>query len=188
MKINNKISKNLVVLVNRNGQPIGVEDKESAHRKGLLHAAFSVFIFNTHGQLLLQQRALTKYHSPGLWSNSCCSHPLYKEKFTAAAKRRLQEELGIQCSLTKVCIKTYKLDVGQSMYEHEYNQIFFGIFNGSPLPCKEEVENWRWVEFDELIRELQSSNENYTSWFAWLCEELSNEVSEFISKIKQKTV
>jgi isopentenyl-diphosphate delta-isomerase len=154
-----------VILVNKNDKEIGREDKMKAHREGKLHRAFSVFLFNKRGKLLIQKRAKSKYHSPGLWSNTCCSHPRPDRKLENEVKRRLKEEMGIVgCDLREVFSFTYNLKVGD-LIEHEFDHIFYGTFEGNPKPNPREVEDWKWVDLLELKKDIKENPEKYTAWF-----------------------
>jgi len=153
-----------VILVNEKDEEIGVEEKIKAHREGKLHRAFSIFIFNKKGELLIQKRAKSKYHSGGLWSNTCCSHPRPKEGLMEAAKRRLKEEMGIECELKEIFKLIYKVKVGK-LIEHEIDHVFVGKFDGKPKPNKKEVEGWKWVSLKELEKDMKENPEKYTEWF-----------------------
>ncbi len=153
-----------VILVNRKDKEIGREEKIKAHKEGKLHRAISVFIFNRRGETLLQQRAKAKYHSGGLWANACCSHPLPNEDLREAAKRRLKEEMGINCGLKEIFCLIYKAKVG-GLIEHEFDHIFIGKFEGKPKPDKKEVGDWRWLSKEELKKDLKERSENYAPWF-----------------------
>jgi len=158
--------KEFVVLVNHNGKKIGVAEKIEAHRKGLLHRAFSIFLFNEKGEMLLQQRAKNKYHFAGLWSNACCSHPRPGERILLAAKRRLKEELGIDCSLNKAAhILYYFYDRKSKLTEYEFDYIFTGNFTGQIDFNRREVEKIRWISVSKLKREMKSAPEEFTPWF-----------------------
>ena len=154
-----------VVLVDQGDRPIGVMEKMLAHQKGLLHRAFSVFIFNDQKEMLLQKRALSKYHSPGLWTNACCSHPNPAEANLDAAKRRLNEELGFTCELSEIGSFTYKSDFDNGLTEHEYDHVFFGSYSGPILPNIDEVTDYRWISIPELEDELISFEDTFTTWF-----------------------
>jgi isopentenyl-diphosphate delta-isomerase len=155
-----------VVLVDENDRPLGTTGKLRAHTEGLLHRAFSVFIFDARGRLLLQQRAPDKYHSGGLWSNTCCSHPHPGEAPLQGAQRRLPEELGFCASLSPVLQKTYRLPVGDNLTEHEYTHVFAGTAAAPEIDAAAaEVADWTWLAPDALRRELQRHPERYTSWF-----------------------
>lgn len=153
-----------VILVDNNDQEVGVMPKLEAHQKGLLHRAFSVFLFNSKGQLLLQQRAAEKYHSAGLWSNTCCSHPLPGEPTEDAATRKLLQEMGIKADLKPVFNFTYKVKVENELMEHEYDHVFFGNFDGLPVMNPDEVQNWKYISLKDLELQMILHPENYTEW------------------------
>jgi isopentenyl-diphosphate delta-isomerase len=153
-----------VVLVNERDKALGTMEKLEAHRRGVLHRAFSVFIFNRAGRLLLQQRADGKYHSAGLWTNSCCSHPRPGELLHAAAQRRLREELGIQCAIGEEFSFIYKADVGNGLIEHELDHVFFGVHDGPLFPDPAEVKDVRWMRMNDLADDLRTAPERYTAW------------------------
>lgn len=153
-----------VVLVNEHDQALGQVGKLEAHQRGLLHRAFSVFVFDPRGRLLLQQRAAGKYHSAGLWTNTCCSHPRPGEEILNAAGRRLQEEMGIRCSLEPVFSFMYKEDVGQGLVEHELDHVLFGVYQGPIAPAAEEVAAYQWMRLHDLADDLRTSPERYTRW------------------------
>ena len=154
-----------VILVDRMGREIGTQEKIQAHREGNLHSAFSIFIFNAVGELLLQRRAQTKYHSGGLWTNTCCSHPRPGESFYRAAKRRLNEEMGFDCELTGLFSFIYHTQLDNSLFEHELDYVFAGYYNGQPTPNPDEVDDWKWMNVSTLKQEVQETPENYTYWF-----------------------
>jgi len=154
-----------VILVDEFDTAIGTMEKMEAHEKGLLHRAFSVFIFNDNKQLLLQQRALHKYHSAGLWTNTCCSHPRPNESTLVAANRRLKEEMGMNCQLSHKSQFIYKTNFENGLTEHEFDHVFFGTSNENPLINKEEVENYVWMNINEIISDIKKHPEKYTSWF-----------------------
>ncbi|MDY0907321.1 isopentenyl-diphosphate Delta-isomerase [Pedobacter sp. CFBP9032] len=154
----------LVILVDTNDSPIGQMEKLEAHQKGELHRAFSIFIFNTKGELLLQQRALDKYHSGGLWTNTCCSHPRPGEDNLAAANRRLKEEMGMKANLTPAFSFTYRAEFESGLIEHEYDHVFFGKSDLLPVINKEEVEQYKYINLDTLKQELLLYPDHYTPW------------------------
>jgi isopentenyl-diphosphate delta-isomerase len=156
--------KESVILVDADDNEIGTMQKMEAHVLGKLHRAFSVFIFNTKGELLLQQRAIDKYHSGGKWTNTCCSHPRMGETTLAAAHRRLKEEMGMECQLTYAFNFTYRADVREGIYEHEYDHVYFGVTNTIPAPEPEEVSAYRYMNMKVLENELQINPELYTEW------------------------
>lgn len=159
------MNKGHVILVNEKDEWQGTMEKMQAHREGALHRAFSIFILNDKNELLLQQRALDKYHSPGLWSNTCCSHPMPGESTIAAAHRRLQEEMGFDCELKQEFTHRYKADVGQTLIENEFDHIFTGSYNGEIVINTEEANAYSYVSIDEIRKELETKPENYTAWF-----------------------
>lgn len=154
-----------VILVDSNDNPIGLMEKIEAHKKALLHRAFSVFIINDNGDLLLQQRAASKYHSPLLWTNTCCSHQREKETNIEAGKRRLQEEMGFTTELTELFSFIYKAPFDNGLTEHELDHVMIGKYNNNPIINKEEVENWKWTPIKEIANDLRLYPENYTEWF-----------------------
>jgi isopentenyl-diphosphate Delta-isomerase len=153
-----------VILVDAQDREIGTADKLQAHVDGLLHRAFSVFIINVRGELLLQQRNPDKYHSGGLWSNTCCSHPRPGEAIARAAARRLQEEMGLEGALEPAFSCTYKVRLGD-LWEHEYLHVFVGYSDQDPLPDPNEVSGWRWAAPDALAADVENRPECYTYWF-----------------------
>lgn len=153
-----------VVLVNERDEETGTMGKLEAHQQGALHRAFSVFIFNRAGRLLLQQRADGKYHSAGLWTNSCCSHPRPGETLRSAVRRRLREELGIRCTVEEEFSFTYRADVGNGLVEHELDHVFFGHYDGPLQPDPAEVQDLRWMRMNDLADDLRTSPERYTAW------------------------
>lgn len=154
-----------VILVDENDQPVGLMEKMEAHRKALLHRAFSVFIFNQKGEMLLQQRAISKYHSGGLWTNACCSHPFPEEDTADAASRRLKEELGFEASLEKLFHFTYKADFDNGLTEHEFDHVFAGIYEGSIVPDPAEVQDYCFKSLSSIKNSLESHPAKYTAWF-----------------------
>ncbi len=154
-----------VILVDNNDRSIGTMEKMEAHRKGLLHRAFSVFIFDTHGNMLLQKRASAKYHSGGLWTNSCCSHPRPGEDTLAAANRRLQEEMGFATDLEKIFDFVYKADFNNGLTEYEFDHVFLGIYNGVIAPNPDEVCEYNYLSLDKIQESMQTDPALYTAWF-----------------------
>lgn len=161
-----------VVLVDQNDEPVGVGEKLSVHLEGKLHRAFSVFIFNSQGQMLLQRRGVRKYHSGGLWTNTCCSHPRPGEAVLDAAQRRLFEEMGIACELEKVFDFIYEAKLDQDLIEHEFDHVFFGHFDGEPKLNLEEASDYKWVDMETLMQEVESHPERFTVWFQKILEKL----------------
>lgn len=154
-----------VILVNERDEAIGVMGKMEAHKKAVLHRAFSVFIFNSKGEMLLQQRALNKYHSAGLWTNACCSHPQPGEDSLPAALRRLNEEMGFQTSLEKAFDFIYKTSFDNGLTEHELDHVFIGEYEGSIFGNKQEVNDYCFKDMLELRESLQRHPQKYTAWF-----------------------
>lgn len=156
--------KEQVILVNEQDEMLGTMEKYEAHRQGLLHRAFSIFLFDAEDRVLLQRRARTKYHSASLWTNTCCSHPRPGEQLLRAAERRLREEMGLSAQLELRFNFTYKADVGNGLIEHELDHVFFGRTNDTPRPDPTEVQDWRYAEVDELSAELEAHAERFTPW------------------------
>lgn len=154
-----------VILVNENDEQIGLMAKQEAHEKALLHRAFSVFVFNDANELMLQQRAMHKYHSPGLWTNTCCSHQREGESNLEAGKRRLEEEMGFVTELKETTSFIYKAPFDNGLTEHEYDHIMIGTFNGEPSINKDEVAAWKWMPLEEVREDIDSNPKEYTAWF-----------------------
>ena len=154
-----------MVLVDENDRQTGVCEKLETHRRGLLHRAFSVIVKNDGGQILLQQRAAGKYHSPGLWANACCGHPGAGEDVSAAAQRRLGEEMGFACELYPGRQHIYCADVGGGLTENEYVHVFFGRFNGAVVPNSAEAADYQWWDADPLLADVAASPDHYSAWF-----------------------
>jgi len=161
-----------VILVDQNDNALGTCEKLEAHRRGLLHRAVSAFVFDGAGRHLLQRRAEDKYHSAGLWSNACCSHPRPDESVAEAVGRRLREEMGIVVPLLPLLRFTYHAKLGDGIIEHEVDHLFIGTFDASPAPDPAEVSEWRWIAADHLEAELALAPENFTSWFRILLPEV----------------
>jgi isopentenyl-diphosphate Delta-isomerase len=161
-----------VILVDHDDVPLGFDEKLRVHRNGTLHRAFSVFIVNSAGEMLLQQRALDKYHSGGLWSNSCCSHPRPGESTLAAAHRRLREEMGIACALRPVYSFVYRAELDGGLIEHEYDHVLVGQYDGDPQPDPVEVAGWRWATPADIAQRLESNPDRFSAWFRLLFPEL----------------
>lgn len=153
-----------VILVDENDVQIGLMPKLEAHQIGVLHRAFSVFLFNQKGELLLQKRADDKYHSRGLWTNTCCSHPRLGEELNSAALRRLKEEMGMTCELKFVFSFIYKAKLDQDLIEHEFDHVFFGISDQIPVINKSEVQDWKYVNMKSVKNDIQQNPTNYTEW------------------------
>jgi isopentenyl-diphosphate Delta-isomerase len=166
-------SVNEVILVNERDEPTGTMEKMEAHRKGLLHRAFSVFVFNSRGEMLLQQRAEKKYHSGGLWTNACCSHPLPGEHTPDAANRRLREEMGFATKLDEVFDFVYRHRFENGLIEHEYDHVFTGFYEGMIAPDADEVQDYCYLPMPKIEESLRRNPEKFTAWFLLAFERIS---------------
>ncbi len=154
-----------LILVNENDDVVGSMEKMEVHERGLLHRAFSVFIFNKKGEMLLQKRATKKYHSGGLWTNACCSHPCEGEATEPAAHRRLREEMGFDTVLKKSFSFVYKAHFSNGLTEYEFDHVFTGTYDGEIRPAPEEVSDYKYIPMGELQQDLLQNPQNYTAWF-----------------------
>lgn len=154
-----------VILVDVNDNAIGTMEKMEAHYKGVLHRAFSILIFNTKGEMLIQKRADTKYHSAGLWTNACCSHPKPGEPLEVSAKERLKHEMGVDANVAFSHKFIYRTELNDDLVEHELDHVFIGTFDGQPKINPEEVADWKYVNFQDLRKDVQMNPQNYTPWF-----------------------
>lgn len=159
-----------VILVDENDNQIGLMPKLEAHEKAVLHRAFSVFVFNKNNELMLQQRALHKYHSPGLWTNTCCSHQRNGESNLQAGKRRLEEEMGFVTELKETTSFIYKAPFDNGLTEHELDHIMVGYYENEPIINKEEVEDWKWMPLETVKTDIELNPELYTAWFKIIFE------------------
>lgn len=155
----------MVIQVDEKDNEVGLVPKMDAHRKGVLHRAISILIFDSHGNWMLQKRADGKYHSAGLWTNACCSHPLPEETDEAAANRRLYEEMKLSCDLEKKFSFLYKAEFENGLIEHELDHVFYGICDDMPDPDPAEVSEWRMISPSDLALEIAGQPENFTEWF-----------------------
>ncbi len=167
-----------VILVNEQDEQIGVMEKIEAHEKALLHRAFSVFIFNDAGELMLQQRAANKYHSPLLWTNTCCSHQKVGESNIEAGKRRLQEEMGFTTDLKDVCSFIYKAPFDNGLTEHEFDHVLTGIYNQQPNLNPDEAEAYKWVKLEDVKNDIEKNPDIYTAWFVIIFEKFYDFISQ----------
>lgn len=167
------MSQNLI-LVDEHDHSIGLLNKKDVHELGYLHRAFSIFIFNTKGELLLQQRADNKYHSANKWSNTCCSHPVDGESIENTLQRRLYEEMGINCNLTFAFKFTYKIPLENNLIEHEIDHVYMGVINQLPNPSKDEVKNWCYMNLIDLENDLINNENKYTYWLKICFEDVKN--------------
>lgn len=154
-----------VILVDSQDNELGVMEKLEAHEKGILHRAFSIFLFNSKGEMLIQQRAMSKYHSPGLWTNACCSHPAPAETILDAGKRRLQEELGLSTVLVDAFKFEYRESFDNALTEHELDHVLVGYTDDSPILNSDEAKDYRWVDLSDLLVEISLNPELFTVWF-----------------------
>lgn len=163
-----------VILVDSQDAPVGIMEKLEAHQKGVLHRAYSIFLFNDKNELLLQKRAANKYHSADLWTNTCCSHPAPGEHLSASAQNRLIEEMGITTSLQPLFSFTYKTEFSDGLIEHELDHILIGRVNASPLPNPAEVSDWRYTNMDDISKEINDNPDSYTFWFKEIYKRVFN--------------
>ncbi|MCS3553447.1 MULTISPECIES: isopentenyl-diphosphate Delta-isomerase [unclassified Sphingobacterium] len=159
------MKRNKVILVDEQDHVVGEMDKMEAHEKGILHRAFSIFIFNTKGQMLIHQRANEKYHGGGLWTNACCSHPQLDEDIEESAKERLQFEMGLQCELKRVFSFIYHTPVENNLIEHEYDHVLVGYTDREPVPNVNEVINYKWIDRLDLLQQIAAEPDAFTYWF-----------------------
>ena len=155
----------IVILVDNNDNEVGFMEKIEAHRRGMLHRAISVFIVDSEWKWILQKRAYDKYHSMGLWTNTCCTHPAPGESNLDAANRRLKEEMGIRCSLEELFSFVYREKLDNELTENEFDHVFFGISDKDPVINASEADDWEKISFDELHGDIQKNPDNYTYWF-----------------------
>lgn len=167
-----------VILVDSNDEPIGLMPKMEAHEKALLHRAFSVFVINSKDELMLQQRAIEKYHSPGLWTNTCCSHQRDGEGNIEAGLRRLQEEMGFETPLEYLFNFIYKAPFDNGLTEHELDHVMLGRYEGEPNINPEEVASWKWMHIDEIHADLIKNPATYTIWFAIIFDRFYKHIKE----------
>lgn len=154
-----------VILVDKQDRAMGTMEKMEAHQKGLLHRAFSVFVFNDKGEMLIHQRALHKYHSGGLWTNACCSHPREEEETMNAAHRRLKEEMGFDCDLHEAFSFIYRAELDNELIEHEFDHVFIGNYNQHIDPNPEEVADYKYVDLHSLKKQIDQNPRQFTEWF-----------------------
>lgn len=167
-----------VILVNENDEPIGLMPKMEAHEKALLHRAFSVFVMNGKGETMLQQRAKDKYHSPLLWTNTCCSHQREGESNIEAGKRRLKEEMGFTTELKELFSFIYKAPFDNGLTEHEFDHVMIGSYDGTPNINPDEVANWKWMQPDAIKKDMAENPENYTAWFKIIFERFYDHITQ----------
>lgn len=166
----------LIVLVNEKDENIGSVGKLEAHQKGLLHRAFSIIVWNDQNEILIHQRAFGKYHSEGLWTNTCCSHPKLEETVLEAAHRRLQEEMGFDCVLEQKFHFIYQVELENQLIEHELDHVLIGKFNENPTPNPEEVKDFRWITLPELKNEIAKNPSEFTFWFKEIIQNFEDKI------------
>lgn len=171
------MAEELVILVDKDDQKVGLMPKMEAHEKALLHRAFSVFVFNDKNELMLQQRAFSKYHSPGLWTNTCCSHQRDGETNIEAGKRRLQEEMGFVTELTEITSFIYKAPFDNGLTEHEYDHVMVGHYNGDPNINPDEVAAWKWMPLEAVKHDIEQQPNLYTAWFKIIFEKFYDHIN-----------
>lgn len=177
-----------LILVDENDKPWGKLEKQLVHELGLLHRAFSVFIFNSKGELLLQQRADEKYHSGGLWTNTCCSHPRFGEETSWAIERRLEEEMGLTCKTDFAFSFIYKTKFENGLTEHEYDHVYFGKTDDLPFPEKSEVKNWMYISIQNLEEDIIAHPKNYTEWVKICLPEVKKHFIKYSENISNNLV
>ncbi|MDO8260296.1 MAG: isopentenyl-diphosphate Delta-isomerase [Candidatus Magasanikbacteria bacterium] len=160
-----------IILVDENDKQIGTSEKMAVHEAGKLHRAFSILIFNSGGELMLQKRVSEKYHCGGLWTNTCCSHPRPGESLVTATSRRLQEEMGFDCELKEIFSFVYKIRFANGLTENEFDHVFVGKYDGQPIINPSEVSDWRWVKMSDLIDDIHQNKADYTPWFCRIIDE-----------------
>ncbi len=163
-----------VILVDEKDNPVGIMEKLEAHRKALLHRAISVFIINSSGEWILQKRALDKYHSQGLWTNTCCTHPAPGESNIDSANRRVIEEMGIDCKLRELFSFVYKEKLDNELTEYEFDHVFTGIYDNDPVINTSEVDDWKKVSYNDLHKDILENPDNYTYWFKELYKNVNS--------------
>ncbi len=171
-----------VILVDTHDTPVGQMEKMEAHLKGELHRALSVLVFNSSGEILLQQRAFSKYHTPGLWSNTACSHPRPGEDSLEAATRRLNEEMGFTTKLSNSFDFVYKAHFDNGLIEHEYDHVFIGTFDGIPVVNPDEANDFKWISPAVLMEDIRSSPGTYTVWFRIIMEKMEDRFPELFEE------
>ena len=161
-----------IILVNENDYQVGAMGKLETHEKGLLHRAFSIIVKNDKGEIMLQKRALGKYHSGGLWTNTCCGHPRDGEELIFAAHRRLKEEMRFDCPLRGIAVFTYQADLDKGLKENEFLHVFVGEYSGTPVLNPEEADGWKWITRNDLDRDVANNPDSYTYWFKIVLEKI----------------
>ena len=164
-----------IILVDKDDIQIGTMGKLEAHEKGLLHRAFSIIVKNNKGEMMLQKRAIGKYHSGGLWTNTCCGHPRDGEELISAVHRRLKEEMGFDCPLNEIFSFIYQADLDKGLKENEFLHVFSGEYNNAPVLNPLEADGWKWITRDELDRDVENNPNSYTYWFKIVLEKIKED-------------
>lgn len=173
-----------IILVDESDNEVGLCEKMEAHRLGKLHRAFSVFIFNSKNELLLQKRSQGKYHCGGLWSNTCCSHPVQGEDLQSSAESRLEDEMGLSCGLSKIFHIIYQAHFSNGLVEYEYDHVFAGQTDGTPSINKAEVDDWKYMGIDELRKDIIDNENRYTPWLRFILDKMAE--IEFFDCLAEK--
>lgn len=168
-----------VILVDELDKVVGLMEKMEAHEKGLLHRAFSIFVLNSNNELLLQKRASHKYHSGGLWTNTCCSHQRKNETNLEAGRRRLHEEMGMECELHEMFSFIYKAELDQDLTEHELDHVMIGRSDTMPVINADEVEEWKYMPLEDITLDMQENGHHYTEWFKIIFQRFMNESNKY---------
>lgn len=175
------MEKEYVILVDENDRKTGTCEKLEAHQKGLMHRAFSIFLFNKEGEFLIQQRADEKYHTPGLWSNTCCSHPRPDEEMEEALQRKLFQEMGIYSQVEKVFDFAYRADFDNGLVENEVDHVYFGEYNDAPNPNPAEIQSWKYSSFEEIKNEIEQDEASFTPWFKLVFERVNEHYKKMMA-------
>jgi len=162
-----------IILVDENDKQIGVATKKETHEQGLMHRCFSILVFNNKNELLMQQRAKEKYHSGGLWANTCCSHPEPGEEILEAAKKRLKEEMGFNCELQEDFVFHYRTEFDNGLIEDEVDHVLIGSYNGEVIPNPGEVDDFKWMKVEDIKQDMQEYPQEYASWFKLIIQKLT---------------
>ncbi|GAB6107221.1 isopentenyl-diphosphate Delta-isomerase [Fusibacter bizertensis] len=175
-----ELLKEQIIVVDESDNELGSIGKMEAHYNGILHRAFSILVFNEQNQLLLQRRSFKKYHTPGLWTNTCCSHPRYGEKLTDAVQRRLIEEMGFSCALEELFHFIYKVEFEKGLFEYELDHVFLGRYSGNVIANPDEVHEIKWIDLDTLKREIEENPDQFTYWFKYLLKHHSDTIHKYL--------